>query len=173
MEGRRAGTATRAHRRRDPIQFEFNAANILPESLPTLEAVANLLNGNGSIGHLLVEGHASEEGDYKYNYELSIRRAKAIFEQLILNGTHPSRMSYRGMGEVVPNQEGSTEESLATNRRVEFKIIRQYTPDEKRPDLNTDIKLPWNGDEAVVEQPKTENKSKGRRVRKPKAEAEQ
>ena len=36
---------------RDPIQFELNTANILPESLPTLQAVADLLNANDRIGH--------------------------------------------------------------------------------------------------------------------------
>ena len=156
---------------REPIQFEVNTANILPESLPTLEAIAGLLNGNDSIGHLLIEGHASEEGDFAHNYELSIRRAKSIFEQLIVNGTHPSRMSYRGMGEVVTIQEGSDEASLATNRRVEFKIIRQYSADEKRPDLDTQIKLPWDGSPATVEKPEAKGRKKGRRVRKPKQES--
>ena len=155
---------------REPIQFEFNTANILPESLPTLAAVAGLLNSNDAIGHLLIEGHASEEGTFNYNYELSIRRAKAIFEQLIVNGTHPSRMSYRGMGEVVPNTAGSDEASLATNRRVEFKIIRQYTPDE-RPSLETNIKLPWDGTEATVERPEAKGRTKGKRVRTPKKES--
>jgi hypothetical protein len=82
-------------------------------------------------------------------------------------------MSYRGMGEVVPNQSGTDEASLATNRRVEFKIIRQYNPDEKRPDLNTAIKLPWSGAEATVEKPEAKGRKKGKRVRKPKQEVEQ
>ena len=151
---------------RDPIQFEFNTANILPESLPTLEAVADLLNQNGSIGHLLIEGHASEEGTFQYNYDLSIRRAKAIFEQLIVNGTHPSRMSYRGMGEVVPTQEGANEASLASNRRVEFKIIRQFLPDERRPDLDSNILLPWDGSNAKVKEPNSQKRKKGARIRK-------
>ena len=42
---------------RDPIQFEFNTANILPESLPTLHFVAKLMNENGRIGHVVIEGH--------------------------------------------------------------------------------------------------------------------
>ena len=143
---------------RDPIQFEFATARILPESIPTLRQVAGLVNGDARIGHLLIEGHASEEGSFAYNYDLSIRRAKAIFEQLIVLGVHPERMSYRGMGEVVPVAMGSDEASLEKNRRVEFEIIKQYDPNETRPSrrppvLKPDIRLPWNGEDKAVDLP--------------------
>lgn len=138
---------------RDPIQFEFATARILPESLPTLRQVAKLINTDGRIGHLLIEGHASEEGSYGYNYDLSIRRAKAIFEQLIVLETHPERMSYRGMGEVVPVVEGSDEASLERNRRVEFEIIQQYEPGDEVPEYSRDIKWPWSGEAGTATQP--------------------
>ena len=114
------------------------------------------MNGDARIGHLLIEGHASEEGSFAYNYDLSIRRAKAIFEQLIVLGVHPERMSYRGMGEVVPVAMGSDEASLEKNRRVEFEIIKQYDPNETRPSrrppvLKPDIRLPWNGEDKAVD----------------------
>jgi len=138
---------------RDPIQFEFATARILPLSLPTLRQVASLVNTDGRIGHLLIEGHASEEGTYSYNYDLSIRRAKAIFEQLIVLAVHPERMSYRGMGEVVPIAEGSDEASLEKNRRVEFEIIKQYQPGETAPTYEQAIKWPWSGEAGAAVQP--------------------
>jgi outer membrane protein OmpA-like peptidoglycan-associated protein len=138
---------------RDPIQFEFATARILPASLPTLQQVARLVNRDARIGHLLIEGHASEEGSYAYNYDLSIRRAKAIFEQLLVLGVHPERMSYRGMGEVVPVAEGSDEASLELNRRVEFEIIRQYQPGDETPEYDPDVDLPWNGEDVRLELP--------------------
>jgi outer membrane protein OmpA-like peptidoglycan-associated protein len=138
---------------RDPIQFEFNTANILPESLPTLQFVAKLMNENARIGHVVVEGHASEEGTFIYNYDLSIRRARSIWEEIITAGVHPSRLSYRGMGEVAPRQLGTEESDLATNRRVDFHIIHRYSELDVLPDYPENIQLPWSGRDAKVKTP--------------------
>jgi outer membrane protein OmpA-like peptidoglycan-associated protein len=138
---------------KDPIQFELDTANILPESLPTLQYVADLLNQNSQIVHLLIEGHASEEGTYEYNYTLSMSRANAIWERLVRMGVHPSRMSTRSMGEVVPVEMGSEEQMLAANRRVEFHIIRTLDPLEVPPEYSNTIQLPWSGETQQVNTP--------------------
>ncbi|MEC7946020.1 MAG: OmpA family protein, partial [Myxococcota bacterium] len=140
---------------RDPIAFAFNTPQLLPESLPTLQYVADLLNDNWQIAHLVIEGHASDEGSFVYNYDLSIRRSRAIWEQLLRSGVHPDRMSYRGMGEVVPRRAGEDEASLAANRRVEFKIVRQYAPDERPPAQRVGVRFPWDGTEATIRTPET------------------
>ncbi len=139
---------------REPIEFEFNTANILPVSLPTLRYVAGLLEENWQIAHLVIEGHASDEGSYVYNYDLSIRRSRAIWEELLRAGVHPDRMSYRGMGEVVPKTTGEDEASLATNRRVEFRIVKQYEADERPPPYREGVRYPWNGEPASIRTPK-------------------
>ena len=118
-----------------------------------MQYVADLLNENWQIAHLVIEGHASEEGSFVYNYDLSIRRSRAIWEELIRAGVHPDRMSYRGMGEVVPRNSGEDEASLAGNRRVEFEIVRQYRPDETPEPMREGVRLPWSGDEANVGTP--------------------
>lgn len=148
---------------REPIEFFVDTANIKPESLPILDQVAAIMNSEYRIKHLVIEGHASEEGDYDYNYELSTRRAESIFKQLILNGVSPDRLSYKGYGEVKPKVEGSTEEAWAVNRRVEFKIVGQYLAsapnvpasldNQKIPDLGTTTKLPWSGDVSPLKNP--------------------
>jgi len=138
---------------RDPIQFEFNTANILPLSLPTLQYVAKLMNEYARLGHVVIEGHASEEGTYVYNYDLSIRRARSIWEEVITAGVHPSRLSYRGMGEVVPRKKGSDEAALAKNRRVDFHIIHRYSELDVLPDYPENIRLPWSGVPAKVKTP--------------------
>ncbi len=137
---------------REPIQFYLDTTEILPESLPTLRYVANLLNTKGEIDHVQIEGHASEEGSYEYNYDLSTRRARAIWEELIRSGVHPDRLSYKGMGEVVPIKMGEDEESLSANRRVEFDIIKQLGPLDIVPDYPDEILLPWNGARHKVNQ---------------------
>lgn len=130
---------------RDPIQFEFGKEVILPESQPTLEAIAALLRTDGRILHVVIQGHASDEGSFIYNYDLSSRRARAVWEALVAAGVHPDRISYQGMGEVVPVRAGEDEAALAANRRVVFRIVRLLEPGESAPVLPSDILYPWNG----------------------------
>lgn len=138
---------------RDPIQFEEGNANILPESLPILKEVARLMNENGQIGFMVVEGHASNEGSFEYNYDLSNLRARSIWQALIEAGVHPARLGYRGMGEVQPVVAGDTPEAKVANRRVVFSIVRQYQPGDTIPELPVDIYLPWNGQAKHIDPP--------------------
>ena len=52
---------------RDDIQFVLGTDQIIESSLPTLEFVAKLINDDVQIGHVVIEGHASEEGTHQYN----------------------------------------------------------------------------------------------------------
>ncbi len=142
---------------RDPIQFEFATSNILPESYPTLDAVALVMNDYPQIEHLVIEGHASAEGTNQYNYDLSNSRAERIYEALIADGVRPDRLSYRGLGETVPIIQGDSEEALAKNRRVEFHIlkVRDYL-DIANADSGDPIVLPWSGE--AIEPPKMGDK---------------
>lgn len=138
---------------RDPIQFAFNTDRILPASLPTLAFVARVLAQEPSIGHLVIEGHASDEGSYDYNYRLSLDRARAVWEALVAEGVHPERISIRGMGEVVPVRVGTDEAALAANRRVELRIAWRRAPgDEALPPGGAGL-LPWNGQPVQIQAP--------------------
>lgn len=150
---------------RDPINFVFAQDTILDESLVVLEAIAKILHEHAEIEHLVIEGHASVEGSFEYNYDLSNLRARAIWKELMQQGVHPDRISYRGMGEVVPVVSGDDEESLATNRRVEFHIVDWIEADEEYPEYPASYRLPWSGDKVETiqpirppEPPKTEDK---------------
>lgn len=138
---------------RDPILFEFGTPVIRDVSFPTLKGVAEILQTYGQIDHLLVEGHASEEGSFEYNYNLSTARAQSIYNKLIEYGIHPSRISFRGMGEVAPVMQGDSEEALAANRRVNFLIIKLLDPLAPIPNYPATIKLPWSGEEIKASQP--------------------
>lgn len=135
---------------RDPIQFEFDTERLLPESLPVLSQVSGILRDNPQIAHLVIEGHASEEGSDAYNYDLSIRRARSVWEQLVRGGVHLDRLSYRGMGEVMPAAVGSAtdlaEGELAASRRVEFHIVSQLHPLDPVPPHRDVPRAPWTPD---------------------------
>ena len=125
---------------RDPIQFAYGSDEILPESIQTLRQVAAILNAEWSIGHVLIEGHASEEGSFEYNYNLSALRAEAVFEALVEAGVHPERLSTRSMGEVEP-----AEGDVMASRRVEFHIIQRLMAPVEPPSVD---KVPWTGQSA-------------------------
>jgi outer membrane protein OmpA-like peptidoglycan-associated protein len=135
---------------RDPIQFELGTDRILPMSLPTLKAIAEQLQKHPEIAHVVIEGHASDEGSFKYNYELSLTRSLSVYRALVEVGVHPSRMSCRGMGEVRPVLIGTDEAALAANRRVIFQIVRRLRSDEPTPELEGGVKLPWTGEDAKI-----------------------
>ncbi|MEN9786275.1 MAG: hypothetical protein RLZZ299_1539 [Pseudomonadota bacterium] len=136
---------------RDPIQFARGTNEILPVSSPTLDAISKLLSEHPEIAHLVIEGHASDEGTFAYNYDLSVARALQVYRALVVAGVHPARMSCRGMGEVAPVLAGSTDEALAANRRVVFHISRQLRGDEAFPaELLEPARMPWDGDPAPV-----------------------
>lgn len=126
---------------RDPLQFEVGTERILPQSQPTLDFVAKLMAENADIQSLIIEGHASGEGSFEYNYELSRKRSEAVFRELVESGVSPDRLSYRSYGEVRPVKEGDD----AANRRVVFSIAHRLMPGEVNPGWQTDILLPWNG----------------------------
>ena len=129
---------------RDEIQFIVGTDTIKEESKPTVIFVAKLINEDIKIGHVVVEGHASEEGSFEYNYNLSNLRARAIFQALVESGVHPDRVSHRGYGEALPKNLGQDEASLSENRRVEFHIVR-IDPEDVEIELRTLQTSPWDG----------------------------
>ncbi|MSQ01102.1 MAG: OmpA family protein [Myxococcales bacterium] len=134
---------------RDPIQFVVGNERILAASQPTLDFVAKLMAENADIQGLIIEGHASGEGSFEYNYELSRKRSEVIFRELVESGVSPSRLSYRSWGEVLPVKEGDD----AANRRVVFTIGRRLAPGEPNAGWDTAIKLPWNGEARSIPGP--------------------
>ncbi|MCO4743239.1 MAG: OmpA family protein [Proteobacteria bacterium] len=136
-----------------PILFFVNTADLKPESTEAMEAIAELMADDPQIGHLVIEGHASAEGTYEYNYDLSARRARAIHEALMEQGVHKTRISYRGMGEVEPIVEGEDEDALAANRRVEFHIINRRTPGDGQLEHAESSPLPWSGEDVDTPRP--------------------
>lgn len=135
------------------VEFVVDTDVLQPYSLPTLEAVAAVINGTRGIGHLVIEGHASHEGSYEHNYALAEARAQKIWEFLLEHGVAEERVSYRGLGEVRPLESGEDEGSLQKNRRVRFVIVRQIPEGGPFPTYPPTQVLPWTGTEVPVVQP--------------------
>lgn len=143
---------------RDMVEFVVDTNTIQEYSKPALKAVADLINENPLIAHVVIEGHASREGSYEHNYTLAESRSRRIWEFFMELGVAKDRISYRGMGEVEPVVKdgvpitGEDEESLQQNRRVRFLVAKQFEP-EQVPDYPSSQVLPWNGEVVKVVKP--------------------
>jgi chemotaxis protein MotB len=76
---------------------------------------------------LRVDGHTdkrsiSSGGRFASNWELSAARAISVVKHLISEGIKPERLVAAGFGENQPIANGKSEEDLAKNRRIEFKL---------------------------------------------------
>ena len=102
------------------ILFDFNKADIKPESASTLAEMASLLKAEPNL-KVLVVGHTDNVGTFEFNEDLSKRRAKAVVSELAANyGIAAERMLPLGASFMSPVSTNSTEEGRALNRRVEL-----------------------------------------------------
>lgn len=103
------------------INFEFDSATILPESIPMLQALGEML-GIDTVANrsIVVEGHTDSIGSTAYNQHLSEKRARAIKLYLVEQyGVAPKRLVAVGKGE--RQLLLSDEPKAPMNRRATFR----------------------------------------------------
>jgi OmpA-OmpF porin, OOP family len=103
-----------------PIEFAYNSTDILPDSMPFVEEVGKMMTmpeyGNKK---LVIEGHTDAKGSDRYNKSLSIRRARAVGDYLVMNyQISRNRLITRGLGESKPLEGRDPYDEV--NRRVQF-----------------------------------------------------
>jgi len=102
------------------ILFDFNKADIKPESKPALEEIAKLLKTDAQLA-LHVVGHTDNIGSYDANLTLSKRRAEAVVAALTGEyGISANRLTANGVANLAPVAVNTTDEGRAKNRRVEL-----------------------------------------------------
>lgn len=102
------------------ILFDYDKADIRPESRPALDQIAELMNDNPEL-KILVVGHTDNQGSMDYNLDLSMRRASAIVAELSgAYGISADRLTPAGAGFMSPVASNRTEAGRAENRRVEL-----------------------------------------------------
>jgi OmpA-OmpF porin, OOP family len=101
------------------IYFDFNRAEIKPESEPTLKEIATLMQSKNDL-KILVVGHTDNIGTFESNKTLSQKRAEAVVTSLAGKGVNQKRMFPVGVSFAAPVATNSTEEGRAKNRRVEL-----------------------------------------------------
>jgi outer membrane protein OmpA-like peptidoglycan-associated protein len=102
------------------IFFDFDKADIKPESEPALREIGKLLRERSDL-KLHVVGHTDNIGGLDYNLDLSRRRAEAVVGVLrSQHGIARDRLRPAGLGPLAPAATNATEEGRALNRRVEL-----------------------------------------------------
>jgi uncharacterized repeat protein (TIGR01451 family) len=76
---------------------------------------------------ILIEGHTDNvpiaSARFPSNLELSIARARSVFQILRMNGIPEDRMDYTGRGDREPVSSNADEAGRALNRRVEIRVV--------------------------------------------------
>ena len=102
------------------IYFDFNKADVKPESDSTLTEIAALLKKSAGL-KLLVVGHTDNVGSFQFNMDLSQRRAAAVVAALTTRfSVAKDRLTPVGVSFASPVAPNRTEEGRAKNRRVEL-----------------------------------------------------
>jgi outer membrane protein OmpA-like peptidoglycan-associated protein len=102
------------------IYFDFNSAQIKPQSDPVLKEIVQVMRREPSW-KLRIEGHTdSVGGDAAQNKALSARRAEAVKAALVQRGISALRLDIEGMGAASPREPNTTLQGRARNRRVEL-----------------------------------------------------
>jgi outer membrane protein OmpA-like peptidoglycan-associated protein len=111
----------------DRIYFDYNKADLKPESMVQLDSLVILLNEYPSMT-IEINAHTDSIGTDKYNLDLSEARAYSVLTYLNQKGILKSRLKSRGYGKSMPLESNSkpdgsdNPEGRARNRRVAFTI---------------------------------------------------
>jgi outer membrane protein OmpA-like peptidoglycan-associated protein len=106
------------------IYFDFDRDTIRSVSAPLLNQVAHVVRDLPANRRVRVEGYTDNNGEERYNTDLSYRRARAVVEYLASRGVPRNRLDYVGYGERNPVAPNDSPEGRALNRRVEFTILQ-------------------------------------------------
>jgi len=78
---------------------------------------------------LRIDGHTDAKaitgGQFKSNWDLSSARAIAVVQFLISKGVEPRFLAASGFGEFQPIDNGTDDDALARNRRIELKLTER------------------------------------------------
>lgn len=107
---------------RDDVLFEPATANLLGAGADALRPVAAALQR--TPGRVLVLGHTDSHSErsarFPSNWELSVERARAVHDALLLFGIPATRMRYDGRADTEPLTAGGTHPGQVHSGRVEI-----------------------------------------------------
>ncbi len=105
------------------VNFDFDSYILLKSSEGTLNTFLQYLIDNPDL-RFGIGGHTDNIGTDEYNLDLSVKRAKSVYNWFVNKGIQPSRLEYNGFGKRQPLINSTDDKSRAINRRVEVQVIK-------------------------------------------------
>ena len=110
---------------RNAILFQSGAAIIAAESEAALDELAtDLAACPDAVVH--IEGHTDADGDEQLNLALSVARAEAVVEALVVRGVTAARLYAVGYGESTPIADNDTSAGKRLNRRIVVTVTDEH-----------------------------------------------
>jgi chemotaxis protein MotB len=125
----------------DKLLFDSGSAQLKPQGLPLMNAVAGLLRQE-KTHQVVVEGHTDtvpiSGSQYPTNWELSTARASTVVRVLAQEGVNSQRLTAAGRAYLDPVATNDTTAGRSQNRRVQIVLPRQAaspTSDDAEPKI--------------------------------------
>ena len=103
------------------IYFAFDSYQLTNKAMFYLNSIVEALN-RVPDAKIMIDGHASSEGQDEYNDILSANRARTVANYLASCGVDKNRIVTAGHGSRIPNEDTEREE-MRRDRRVEIKVV--------------------------------------------------
>lgn len=105
------------------IYFDANQTGFTDESLPSLNQLKEVLEGNPNM-KIEISGHTDNIGSTSNNLRISELRANAVKNWLVKNGINAERIQTIGYGESRPLASNDDEkDGRELNRRIEIRVL--------------------------------------------------
>jgi outer membrane protein OmpA-like peptidoglycan-associated protein len=102
------------------INFAFDSADLLPDAVPRLEALGQVLSRpNLQTNNIVISGHTDRKGTAEYNQKLSERRADSVVDYLVKKFTL-DRSNLTAVGYGFDKLKNTSDPFSGENRRVEI-----------------------------------------------------
>jgi chemotaxis protein MotB len=111
----------------ESLLFSSGSDVIGAKGKAVIKQLAGTFNGKtySNLG-ILIEGHTDSDGSTAANWELSLKRAAAVTEELVKSGVRPERITAAGRGMHDPLVPNNSTANKAKNRRVEIILSPDY-----------------------------------------------
>ncbi|HTE32835.1 MAG TPA: OmpA family protein [Chryseolinea sp.] len=106
------------------IYFDFDRTTLKRESFTELNKVVDFLKQNNTV-EIELAGHTDSKGSDDYNINLSQGRSQSVVDYIISQGIDSFRLSAHGYGEGKPIDSNDSDAGRASNRRVEFTVLKK------------------------------------------------
>ena len=105
------------------IAFEQSTDRFRQSAIPELDRLVALVDACRQ-GKVRVTGHTDASGNEAANHALSLQRANAVIDYLVVRGIDADRLLSRGAGAGEPVADNSTRYGRSLNRRIEIEFLQ-------------------------------------------------